>query len=320
MEVIEIAGYTLEEKKDIAEQYLIPKVLLENGLLKKQFKLSSSVLTTLIKHYTREPGVRSLEQCLAQCARKVVVELTLKNRDAPTLTESLLTQWLGPQKFDSERTIKVTQPGIVTGLAWTAMGGEILPIEVTNYAGTGQLKLTGQIRDVMTESASIAWSFVKKHLPDHYADFYKNNDIHLHIPAGAIPKDGPSAGITMATAFYSLLTRQPLRNTLAMTGELSLVGRVLPIGGLKEKLLAAQRAGITEVVVPLKNKKDVLLFSKKITQGLKVYYAENMEDVLKICFSEIKNKQKKIQKKMKTQKNIEFRKTTITRTNKNLMN
>lgn len=300
MEVIELTGYTLEEKEDIATRYIIPRELESHGLKAGQLKIEKTALRKIMHEYAREPGLRTLQQLIGRIARKsaakIVKELSQTKRGnkkmAPiVIREDDLAEWLGPQRYYNEMSERITTPGVVTGLAWTSTGGDILFIEATDLPGAGNLKLTGQMGQVMTESASIAWSFVKKKLAaegKYDRKFFRNQDFHLHIPAGAIPKDGPSAGVTMATALYSLITGRKAKQKLAMTGELSLVGKVLPVGGIKEKLLAARRAGITTVILPKLNEKDVKEVPEYALKGMTLHFASRIEEVLDLALVETK--------------------------------
>ncbi len=299
MEVIELSGYTLEEKEDIALRYLIPKELAASGLRPSQLRFERTALRRLIHDYAREPGLRVLQQLIGRIARKAASQIVRSQEDttaklparagAMVVRAEDLEDWIGPKRFFNEVAERVTQPGVVTGLAWTSMGGDILFIEATDIPGSGVLKLTGQMGEVMTESAGIAWSYIKKkasrelHLSN---DYFKHHDIHLHIPAGAIPKDGPSAGVTMATALLSLLSGKKLKPRLAMTGELSLIGKVLPVGGIKEKLLAAKRSGITTVILPRLNEKDLREVPKEAREGLTLHFASHVEEVFKLALEE----------------------------------
>ena len=290
MEVIEVPGYTLEEKEKIAAQYLIPKEIAENGLLPSQIAFERKALRRLLLDYAREPGLRQFQQNLNRICRKAAaaivneseakVKTRLKKKVIVRADE--LVEWLGPKRYTNEVAERITAPGVVVGLAWTAAGGDILFIEATDLPGTGQMKLTGQMGDVMSESAAIAWSYVKKKIgKEHQFDleYFKSHDFHLHIPSGAIPKDGPSAGITMASAFYSLLSGKKSRHKMAMTGELSLIGKVLPVGGIKEKLLAARRSGINTVVLPKLCEKDLYDLPKDLLRDLKIHFVTHVEEV-----------------------------------------
>ena len=289
MEVIEIPGYTLEEKAEIANQYVIPQILKQTGVLASQLKIPKSTLKNLISDYAREPGLRSLQKMIERIARKAATKIVKgsSTRRKPkkkviTILSKDLNQWLGPKRFHNDLAERIVQPGVVVGLAWTATGGDILFIEATDLPGSGQLKLTGSLGEVMIESANIGWSYVKRKLAEEIGlntkDFNRK-DVHVHIPAGAIPKDGPSAGITMATALYSLFSGRISKQKIAMTGELSLTGKVLPVGGIKEKLLAAKRAGITSVVLPQGNEKDMSEVPKYVRKGLTIHFAREISEV-----------------------------------------
>lgn len=283
MEVIEVTGYTEQEKLEIAKRYLIPKQLKENALSEKFLSISDETLMLLISKWTRESGVRNLERQIGKICRK----LAKRKVDNPKLryvkvTNNTIEKYLGKQIFDYEMMSEKPQIGIVRGLAWTQAGGVTLSIEVNTMEGSGKLVLTGQLGDVMQESAKTALSFVRS-VADKYnvkKDFYKTLDIHMHIPEGATPKDGPSAGITMATAILSAISHIPVRNDIAMTGEITLRGRVLPIGGVKEKLLAAHRAGIDSIILPAKNEKDLEDLPEEVRKKMKITLADNMEQVL----------------------------------------
>jgi ATP-dependent Lon protease len=246
----------------------------------------------MMTDYAREPGLRSLQKLVNRIARKSaaqIVKETARLSKKPAVIvvkEAELVQWLGPKKFYNEITERIVAPGIVVGLAWTAMGGEILFIEAAEIPGSGQLKYTGQMGAVMTESASIAWSYAKKKAVlagKKDRKYFTEHDFHLHIPAGAIPKDGPSAGITMATVLYSLLTGQRAKNKIAMTGELSLIGKVLPVGGIKEKILAARRAGINTLILPKLNEKDITEVPDYALKGLTIHYVNHVEEVFPLA-------------------------------------
>ncbi|MGE0616400.1 MAG: endopeptidase La, partial [Bacteriovoracia bacterium] len=300
MEVIEIAGYTLEEKELIANRYVIPKILQETGIPENLLKLHTAALTIMMKDYAREPGLRSLQMLVEKIARKAAADIVREKKRAArikskpkaiSITPENLRNWIGPPRFFNELAERIISPGVVVGLAWTAAGGDILFIEATDLIGTGGFKLTGKMGEVMTESANIAWTYVKKKYAQEQAvkpEFFKERDVHVHIPAGAIPKDGPSAGISMATALYSLLTGRMSRQKLAMTGELSLTGKVLPVGGIKEKLLAAKRAGITEVILPRLNRKDLEEVPKYALEGMRIHFVDHVESVFKLALDEKK--------------------------------
>jgi ATP-dependent Lon protease len=295
MEVIELPGYTLEEKENIAQKYVIPRELEANGLRTSELKIEKTALRQMMTDYAREPGLRSLQQLVGRIARKaaakIVKEETSRKGKRPPIVVSAesLPEWLGPKRFYNEAAERIISPGVVIGLAWTAMGGDILFIEASDVPGSGNLKLTGKMGDVMTESAAIAWSYIKKKAASELKigqQYFKENDFHLHIPAGAIPKDGPSAGVTMATALYSLLSGRKVKQKIAMTGELSLIGKVLPVGGIKEKLLAAKRAGISTVILPKLNEKDLAEVPEYALKGMQIQLVNRIEDVLSIALEE----------------------------------
>jgi ATP-dependent Lon protease len=283
MEILEIPGYTRREKLAIAKQHLIPKQLEDHGLSTEQLEMTDESVEELIEHYTREAGVRSLERTIASVIRGVAVKVAEGDTTKRTLkTEEDLREYLGPIKFTSEVAERTEETGVATGLAWTSVGGEILFIEVTKMFGTGKMQLTGQLGDVMKESAHAALSYVRTNAERFGIprDFLEKSDLHVHIPAGAMPKDGPSAGITMFTAIISLLTGIRVRHDVAMTGEISLRGRVLPIGGLKEKILAAHRAGIKRVLLPERNKGDLEEVPKEIRDELEFVPVKQLDEVL----------------------------------------
>ena len=282
MEVIEISGYTEEEKLHIARRYLLSRQLEENGISPKLLELPDEAILKIVQHYTREAGLRNLEREIATVCRKVAREVAAGKKGLTRVTGSGLHRYLGAPKFLSEPEQELDEIGVATGLAWTQTGGDILYIECTTMRGKGLLSLTGHLGDVMKESAQAAMSYSRSrgaHLGIKEEAFAKQ-DVHVHVPAGAIPKDGPSAGITMATALITALTRTPVRRDVAMTGEITLRGKVLPIGGLKEKALAARRMGITTVIVPAKNDKDVKELPPNVQRGMKFIYVEHMDQVL----------------------------------------
>jgi ATP-dependent Lon protease len=283
MEILEIPGYTRREKLAISRQHLIPKQLEEHGLKPEQLTITDEAVEELIEHYTREAGVRSLERTIASVIRGVAVKVAEGDLTARTIkNEDDLREYLGAIKFTSDVAERTEETGVSTGLAWTSVGGEILFIEATRMFGTGKLQLTGQLGDVMKESAHAALSYVRTNAEKYGIprDFLEKSDLHLHIPAGGMPKDGPSAGITMFTAIVSLLTGIRVRHDVAMTGEISLRGRVLPIGGLKEKTLAAHRAGIKRVLVPERNKADLDEVPKEIRDELEFVFVAKLDEVL----------------------------------------
>jgi ATP-dependent Lon protease len=288
MEVINLAGYTVEEKLHIAKRYLVPRQLAANGLKASQIEFADPALNAIIEEYTREAGVRNLERQIGTVCRKIardVAEGRAKGR--MRISAKRARELLGKRRFFSETRRRTKDPGVATGLAWTPVGGEVLFVEATAVPGSGNLTITGQLGDVMRESAQAALTWVRRHsnelAPDLPDDWFANHDIHVHVPAGAVPKDGPSAGVAMATALASLITNRPVRNDVAMTGEVTLTGQVLPIGGLKEKSLAAQRAGIKQVIVPDRNEGDIEEISEQEREGLDFVYADDIGDVLKVA-------------------------------------
>lgn len=282
MELIEISGYTDQEKLQIGKRYLLPKQLKEHGLTNDAFRLSDNTLTEIIQKYTRESGVRNLERKIGSIIRKSAVQFVEKKKTSITVSKTNLEKYLGIPRYRYDEVNKTDQIGIATGLAWTAVGGVTLFIEVNLMNGEGKIQLTGQLGDVMKESAQAGLSYIRAHLDklDIDEEFYKKKDIHIHVPEGAIPKDGPSAGITMATAVVSALTGIPINKNVAMTGEITLRGRVLPIGGVKEKVLAAKRAGITKILLPMDNLKDGDQIPANVKKTVEIVFVENMEDVL----------------------------------------
>ena len=286
MEVIEVTSYTENEKLHIATEHLIPKQLEKNGLKKEQLKISKNAVWKIASNYTKEAGVRQLEREIGNICRKAAKEILTTGKKSVTITEKNLFKYLGKEKFTYQMANAADEIGIVRGLAWTSVGGDTLQIEVNVMPGKGEIMLTGQLGDVMKESARTGISYIRSvseeyHIPKK---FFQENDIHIHIPEGAVPKDGPSAGITMATAMLSAITKTPVRADVAMTGEITLRGRVLPIGGLKEKTLAAKNAGIKTICVPKKNEKDIDEISPEIKKGLKIVFVEQMKDVLDVAF------------------------------------
>ncbi|MBP9688184.1 MAG: endopeptidase La [Bacteroidia bacterium] len=283
MEIIEINGYTLEEKVQIAHKYLLPKQLENHGLKVSDLKVDSKAFEKIIDQYTRESGVRGLDKQIAQLARYTAKEKVMNNAKHLSVSADNLSKILGVEKVDKETYADNSNAGVVTGLAWTSVGGEILFIESSLTPGTGKLTLTGKLGDVMKESAITALTYLKAHAQDFKIDvaLFNKYDVHIHVPAGAVPKDGPSAGVTILTSLTSLFTQRKVKSQLAMTGEITLRGKVLPIGGVKEKILAAKRAGITEILLPESNKKDVDDIAKIYTKGLKFKYVSDMRDVVK---------------------------------------
>ncbi|RZF23205.1 endopeptidase La [Halobacteriovorax vibrionivorans] len=313
MEIIELSGYTMEEKLSIATKWVIPKQIKKHGLEKKDINLSKATLKKVIEDYAREPGVRVMEQMVAKLCRRAALEKVNAKRKkvfAPKPAE--LEDILGTARYQSEKALKKLSPGMTTGLAWTGYGGDILYIETLSLNGKG-FKLTGQLGDVMNESANLAYSYVKQLLQNEMDEFFKmkpkrkasdeneeeledflsEREVHLHLPAGATPKDGPSAGITMALALYTLAHNVKVKSNLAMTGELSLTGKVLPVGGIKEKVLAAKRAGITNIILPIDNEKDLKEVPERHRKGMKFYPVAHFDEVLKIALPKFKPKFKK---------------------------
>ena len=286
MEVIEVSSYTENEKFHIARNYLVTKQLERNGLDKGKLTISDKALEKIIHNYTREAGVRNLERRIGEICRKAAREFLERDKTSVRVTEANLEKYLGKEKITFEDANQEDQVGIVRGLAWTSVGGDTLQIEVNVMPGDGKLQMTGQMGDVMKESAQIALTYVRS-VSEKYEiprDYFETHDMHLHIPEGAVPKDGPSAGITMATAMLSAVTGTKVHARVAMTGEITLRGRVLPIGGLKEKTLAARMAHMEKVLVPAGNQPDMAEISKEITKGLSIVYVKTMEDVIREAF------------------------------------
>lgn len=285
MEVIEIGSYTENEKMHIAKDHLIPKQMERHGFEKNQISISDKALEKIIMSYTREAGVRNLERRIGDICRKCAKEVLSRGKKNVKITEKNLEKYLGKPKFTFDMANKKDEIGVVRGLAWTSVGGDTLSVEVNVLPGTGKFELTGQLGDVMKESARAGISYIRSMISEYGIDkdFFENNDIHIHIPEGAVPKDGPSAGITMATAMISAIIRRPIRADVAMTGEITLRGRVLPIGGLKEKVLAAKIAKIKTVLVPEANRQDIGELDSEITNGIEIRFVSQMEDVLKLA-------------------------------------
>lgn len=286
MEILEISSYTENEKLHIAKEHLIPKQLEKNGLSSEQLSFNDASVWRIARNYTKEAGVRQLERKIGEVCRKAAKEILTTAKETISVTEENLEAYLGKEKYSYEMANESDEVGIVRGLAWTSVGGDTLQIEVNVMPGNGELMLTGQLGDVMKESAKTGISYIRS-VSGRYgieADFYEKHDIHVHIPEGAVPKDGPSAGITITTAILSALTGQKVRADLAMTGEVTLRGRVLPIGGLKEKLLAAKNAGIHTVLIPAKNRADIEEMAAEITEDMEIIPVESMEEVLKQAF------------------------------------
>ena len=287
MEVITLSGYTEEEKVEIAKRYLLPRQIKENGLAKSDVRLSQAVLRRLIRDYTREAGVRRLEQVIGSVCRKLAKRKVMRE-EALTVTVKNLETLLGPARYLTPPQDRRDEVGRVTGLAWTQVGGEVLNTEVTALSGSGKMILTGQLGDVMKESAQAAYTYVRSRAEELHlaADFYRTIDIHIHLPEGAIPKDGPSAGITMATAIASAVTKCPVRADTAMTGEITLRGQVLAVGGIKEKVLAAHRAGIRRILLPKENRRDLADIPQSVRDDLVFHFVSHMDEVLQQAMSE----------------------------------
>jgi ATP-dependent Lon protease len=285
MEILDFSGYIEDEKVQIAKRHIIPKQVEENGLSKEDVSFDSNSIKELIRSYTREAGVRNLEREIANVLRKVARKIVESKTKKIKITKSAVSHYLGAPRFHSELAERTTKPGVVTGLAWTAAGGDILFVESTRMKGKGKLTLTGQLGDVMKESATAGLTFVRSHTDEFGIDpeFNEYTDIHIHVPAGAIPKDGPSAGVSMVTSLVSLLTGIPVKDRIAMTGEITLRGNVLPIGGVKEKVTAAHRAGIKEVILPEHNRKDLEDVPDHVAKDLIFHFAKEIRDVLKIA-------------------------------------
>jgi len=282
IEIIQIPGYTEEEKEQIAKRYLIAKQLRDHGLSDKQIVFSEGILKKIISAYTRESGVRSLERNIATLCRKVARLIAQKKRTSVKVTAQNLHIFLGATKYRHTQAEKQHQVGVSTGLAWTEVGGEVLPIEVSVMKGKGKLILTGQLGEVMRESAQAGFSYIRTRVEELGIDgeFQEKTDIHIHLPEGAIPKDGPSAGLAMATAVVSALTGRPVRSDVAMTGEITLRGRALPVGGGKEKVLAAHRVGIKTIIMPKENKRDIDEIPANVRKNLEFVFVEHMDEVL----------------------------------------
>ncbi len=286
MELIEVTSYTENEKMHIAMEHLLRKQMKKNGLKKDNLSIREEAMAEVIRGYTKEAGVRSLERKIGEICRKSAREIYEDNKKKITVTKKNVSRFLGKEKYTFDMAGKTDEIGIVRGLAWTSVGGDTLEIEVNVMPGKGEFRLTGQLGDVMKESAQAGISYIRSVSKEYKIpkEFFRENDIHIHIPEGAVPKDGPSAGITMATAMLSAITKRKIRADVAMTGEITLRGRVLPIGGVKEKTLAAKNAGIRTICVPAKNEKDMDEISDEIKQGIEIVYAETMKDVLETAF------------------------------------
>lgn len=285
MEVLELPGYIAEEKLHIAFKYLIPRQIEENGLKGKHITFTRAAVRRIIQEYTREAGVRNLEREVASICRKVAKEVAAHGDTKHIITPDKIEEYLGPAKFYSEVKERTSEPGVATGLAWTPVGGDILFVEATKMRGSNRLTLTGQLGEVMRESAQTALSYVRSRAAQLgiNEEVFEKHDIHVHVPQGAIPKDGPSAGMTIATSLVSLLTERPIRSDIAMTGEITLRGKVLPVGGVKEKVLAARRAGIRHVILPRKNEKDLAEIPAELRKEMTFYFVDSMDQVLKLA-------------------------------------
>jgi ATP-dependent Lon protease len=283
MEVIQLPGYTAQEKLEIARRYLVPRQLAANGLDAQRCEISDATLSAIIDGYTREAGVRQLEREIGSVFRNAAMRFAMGEVEHVTIGPADLQPVLGARKFEAEVALRTDVPGVATGLAWTPVGGEILFIEAARTPGSGRLILTGQLGEVMKESAQAALSLVKARVTTE--DGLDKSDIHIHVPAGATPKDGPSAGVAMFVALTSLLTTRPVRKDVAMTGEISLRGLVLPIGGVKEKVLAALRAGVTTVMLPARNQRDMEDIPQEAREKLKFVWMERVDDALEAALS-----------------------------------
>ena len=298
MEVIQISGYTEEEKQVIAENHLLPRQIKENGLKPKMISFSPGAINQIITEYTSEAGLRNLEREIGSVCRKVARKVAEGEKGPFQITKASLQKYLGVPRYIPEMEQEDNQVGLSTGLAWTQVGGEALYVEASLISGKGELIITGQLGDVMQESARAAVSYTRSNLAAYGVkkNFFENLDIHIHVPAGAIPKDGPSAGIAMATALISAVTNTPVNKDVAMTGEITLRGRILPIGGLKEKSLGALRAGIRTIIIPEKNKKDLFEIPKNVKRKIKFITARNMDEVLSVALESDPGKKTSVKK------------------------
>jgi ATP-dependent Lon protease len=289
MEVLQLAGYTELEKIQIAQKFLAPKAVEGAGLTAENITFTEAAFSTVVQRYTREAGVRNLEREISSICRKIARKVVVEGKAfSEEITPDKVTQYLGVPRFRNTMAEESNEIGVATGLAWTEVGGEILVTEATLMSGKGHLTLTGKLGDVMQESAQAAMSYVRSKAEEFgiAKDFNKRTDVHVHVPEGAIPKDGPSAGITLATALVSALARVPIRKDVAMTGEITLRGKVLPIGGVKEKVLAAHRAGIKNLILPKDNEKDLADIPKNVLDTMNVYMVQTMDEVLKVALAE----------------------------------
>jgi ATP-dependent Lon protease len=281
MEIIELSGYTHEEKREIAKRYLVPRQMERNGVGRSRIEVTPEALDVIIDGYTREAGVRGLERQIGSVCRKVAREFAEGTRKSKRVVRAkTVGELLGKPRFQPDVQRRTGEPGVATGLAWTPVGGDVLFVEATSFPGEGKLQVTGQLGDVMKESAAAALSYVKSTDGDIPDGYFRDNDVHVHVPAGAIPKDGPSAGITMATALASRATGRPVRADTAMTGEITLTGQVLPIGGLKEKALAAQRAGINRLIIPRRNEADIDDIPEHLRKKMRFVLVDDVDEVL----------------------------------------
>ena len=287
MEIIRLAGYTEEEKLEISKKYLLPKQLKDNGLKENELKINDDEILEIVRRYTKESGVRGLEREISKLARKSVKEIITKKKEAIEISKDNIDEYLGVKKFKYGEIEKTDMVGVVTGLAWTEVGGELLSIETVVMPGKGKLEYTGKLGDVMKESIKAAKSFIRSKCLDYgiVPPVFEKKDFHVHVPEGATPKDGPSAGIAMVTSIVSALANIPVKRDVAMTGEVTLRGRVLPIGGLKEKLLAALRGGIKTVIIPSENEKDLKEIPQNVKDGLKIIAVDDVDEVIKIALT-----------------------------------
>jgi ATP-dependent Lon protease len=285
MEIIELTGYTMEEKTEIAKRHLVPKQVRDHGLEEEDVKMSKATIQKVIEDYTRESGVRSLERKIGQVIRNTAKQKAMEEKYTPAIKPEDVVKILGPETFDKEIYQDIDTAGVVTGLAWTSVGGDILFIESILSKGKGKLTLSGQLGDVMKESAMTALSYLRAHaeLLDIDYRIFEQYDLHIHFPEGAVPKDGPSAGIAIFTSIASVFTQRKVKSRLAMTGEITLRGKVLPVGGIKEKILAAKRAGITDVILCQKNRKDIAEIPDQYIKGLHIHYVDRVDDVVQIA-------------------------------------
>ena len=294
MEIIRIPGYTEDEKINISNKFLLQKQVKENGIKEGEFEVSDGTIKEIIRNYTRESGVRNLEREISKVARKVVKKVVNGEEKKVTVNNDNLSDFLGVKKFKYGELETSDKVGVVTGLAWTEFGGEILKIETVHMPGKGKMQITGKLGDVMQESVKAAKSFVRSKSLEYgiIPPLFEKRDFHIHVPEGATPKDGPSAGIAMVTSIVSSITRNPVNREIAMTGEVTITGQVLPIGGLKEKLLAAHRAGIKKVIIPKDNEKDLVDIPKKVKEDIKIIPVETVDEVVKLS---LKNELKRVE-------------------------